>query len=90
MTGKLDPDIENPVPVTTAEFTVTGAVPLEVRVTVCVVLEFKLTAPNGMLVALTVRTGVGADPLGLNWMEKIFETPPALAVIVAICAVVTD
>ena len=68
MTGKLDPDIENPVPVTTAEFTVTGAVPLDVRVTVCVVLEFKLTAPNGMLVALTVRVGVGLVVEGASWI----------------------
>jgi hypothetical protein len=68
VTGKLDPDIENPVPATTAEFTVTGAVPLDVRVTVCVVLEFKLTAPNGMLVALTVRTGVCLAVEAPNWI----------------------
>ena len=68
MTGKLDPDIENPVPVTIAEFTVTGAVPLDVRVIVCVVLEFKLTEPNGMLVALTVRVGVGVVVEAPSWI----------------------
>jgi hypothetical protein len=33
VTGKVDPDTENPVPVTDAALTVTAAVPLEVRVT---------------------------------------------------------
>jgi hypothetical protein len=68
VTGKLDPDIENPVPATTAEFTVTGAVPLDVRVTDCVALEFKLTEPNGMLVALTARVGVGLVVEGASWI----------------------
>jgi hypothetical protein len=68
VTGKPDPDIENPVPVTIAEFTVTGAVPLDVRVTDCVDLEFKLTEPNGMFVALTVSVGVGLVVEGDSWI----------------------
>jgi hypothetical protein len=66
VTGKLDPDIENPVPETTTEFTVTGAVPLDVRVTVCVALLFTVTAPNGMLDAFTVRIGVCLVVEGLS------------------------
>jgi len=36
VTGKLEPETEKPVPDATAEFTVAAAVPLEVKVTVCV------------------------------------------------------
>jgi hypothetical protein len=66
--GKLDPDIENPVPETIAEFTVTGAVPLDVRVTVCVAFVFTLTEPNGTLVAFTVRVGICLVVEGLSWI----------------------
>jgi hypothetical protein len=33
VTGKLAPEIEKPVPTTVAELTVTGAVPVDVRMT---------------------------------------------------------
>jgi hypothetical protein len=62
VTGKLDPDTENPLPVTDAEFTVTAAVPLDVKVTVCTAVVFTVAAPNEMLVALTVRVGVCVPP----------------------------
>jgi hypothetical protein len=62
VTGKLDPDTENPVPVTVAEFTVTAADPLDVKVTVCTAWPFTVTAPNVMVVALTVRVGVVVPP----------------------------
>lgn len=53
--GRVTADAENPLPVTATEFTVTAAVPLEVRVSVCEVGVFTTTAPNAMLDALTVR-----------------------------------
>lgn len=56
--GRLAGDIEKPLPVAVAEFTVTAAVPLEVSVTVCVVELFTTTAPNEMLVAFRFRDGV--------------------------------
>ena len=68
VTGKLDPDTENPVPVTVAELTVTGAVPLDVKVTVCAASVFMATEPKEMLVALTVRVGVVDAVAGLNWI----------------------
>lgn len=60
VSGKLIDDIENPLPVTATLFTVTAAVPLEVKVTLCVVGVFTTTLPNGILVALTLSTGVAA------------------------------
>jgi hypothetical protein len=58
--GKLPPVIVNPVPVTVAEFTVTGAVPVDVRVRDCVVVVFPVTLPKLKLAALTVSCGLGA------------------------------
>lgn len=72
MTGKLDPDTENPVPDTAADFTVTAAVPLDVKVTVCTASLFNATEPNEMLVALTVRVGVCCvDAAGFNWISMV-------------------
>jgi hypothetical protein len=39
---------------------VSAAVPLEVRVTVCVVELFTTTAPNEILLAFTLNAGVAA------------------------------
>ena len=36
VTGNVEPDTENPVPLTDAALTVTAEAPLDVRVTVCV------------------------------------------------------
>jgi hypothetical protein len=58
--GRLTADAEKPLPVTAMELTVTAAVPLEVKVTVCVVELFTATPPNAMLVAFTVSAGVPA------------------------------
>ena len=58
--GKLTEDIENPLPVSARVFTVTAEVPLDVKVTLCVVGVFTTTLPNGILVALALSTGVAA------------------------------
>lgn len=55
--GRLTGATEKPPPVAATEFTVTAAVPLEVRVTDCVVALFTTTAPNEMLVAFRFRAG---------------------------------
>lgn len=86
MTGKVAPDIVKPVPVNTAELMVTGAVPLEVSVTGNVVGVFSVTVPNARLAGLIVNVGTAA----FNCREKVFDTPPALAVRVTDCAVVTE
>jgi hypothetical protein len=54
VSGKLAPEIVNPLPLTAAELTVTAAVPVEVNVTDCVVGEFRFTFPNAIVVALTL------------------------------------
>jgi len=52
--------IVNPVPVIVAEFTVTGAVPVDVNVRDCVVAVLTVTLPKLKLAALTVNCGLGA------------------------------
>ncbi len=53
----MAPDIVKPVPVSAAELMVTGAVPVEVKVTDCVDAVFTVTLPNVRLAALTVNCG---------------------------------
>jgi hypothetical protein len=58
--GKLPPTMVKPVPEIAAEFTVTGEVPVEVRVKTCVVVVFTVTLPKLMLIVLRVNCGVAA------------------------------
>ena len=84
--GKVPPERLKPDPVITAELTVTGTVPVEFRVTDCgVAAVFTVTLPKARLPALTVRVGTDAD----NWRAKVFDTLPAVADRVAVCAEVT-
>ena len=53
--GKVAPDIENPVPVSVTEFTVTAAVPDDVKVSVLVDAEFSTTLPNAIVLPLMVN-----------------------------------
>src|SRR6202161_2253906 len=76
----------NPVPVSVAELMVTGAVPVEVNVTGSVDAVFTVTLPNAKLAGLMVNVGTAA----FSCSAKVLETPPALAVRVTDCAVVTD
>ena len=75
-----------PVPVNAAELMVTGAVPVEVNVTGSVDGVFTVTLPNARLAGLMVNVGTAA----FNCKAKVLETPPALAVRVTDCAVVTE
>jgi hypothetical protein len=61
--GKLLPTIVKPAPVIVAELTVTGAVPVDVKVSDCVVAEFTVTLPKLRLAALTANCGVSAAVL---------------------------
>jgi hypothetical protein len=60
VTGKLPPIIVKPEPVTAAEFTVNGAVPVDVNVNDCVVAVFTVTPLKPRLAALTVNCGLAA------------------------------
>src|ERR1700735_787230 len=65
--GKLPPAMVKPVPVMEAELTVTGEVPVEVRVIVWVAGEFTVTLPKLRFVALTDNCGLrAADPVPLR------------------------
>lgn len=57
VTGKLTPDIENPVPVMLIELTVTGCEPVEDKVTDWVDVALTGTLPKLTLVAFTLSTG---------------------------------
>ena len=83
--GKLAPDRLKPVPVSVAELMVTGAAPVEVRVTDCVAALFSCTFPKATLVALMLSVGTAA----FNCRPKVLETLPELAVRVTDCALVT-
>jgi hypothetical protein len=89
VTGKVAPDIVKPVPLNVAELIVTGAVPVEVNVRGSVDAVLTVTLPNAKLGALTVNVGTLAA-VAFSCRAKVLETPPALAVSVTDCAVVTD
>jgi len=55
VTGRVPPTIVKPAPVMVAEFTVAGAVPVDVRVNDCVVAVFTVTSPKLRLAALTAN-----------------------------------
>jgi hypothetical protein len=61
--GKVPPTIVKPAPVIAAEFTVTDAVPVEVKVKDCVVALFSVTLPKFRFAVLTVNWGLGAAVL---------------------------
>jgi hypothetical protein len=52
-----------PAPVITAEFTVTGEVPVDVSVNDCVVAVFTVTLPKLRVAALTVSWGLATAVL---------------------------
>jgi hypothetical protein len=79
------PETEKPVPDREAEFTVTAAVPVEVRVKSCVEGTFTELLPNDKLAALRLSVGTTA----FSCRVKLWETPPAAAVSVAAWAVDT-
>jgi hypothetical protein len=68
------------LPVRVAALTVTGEVPVEDNVSVCVVAVFTLTLPNDKLDELT-PSPIADTP---NCNAKAFATPPALAVRVTV------
>jgi hypothetical protein len=79
-------ETEKPVPETVTEVMVTAAAPVELTLTVCVTGVFTFTLPKLMLAALSVREG-----LAISISTSVLsETPPALAVSVTLCAVVTE
>ena len=76
VSGKLAPETLNPAPVTAAEFTVTAAVPVDVRVSDWVDEVPTVTLPKLRLAALSDNCGLGAAspvPLRLNAAVALVE-----------------
>jgi hypothetical protein len=80
--GKVAPEIEKPLPLALTVLTVTGELPVEVKVTGCDTAVFTRTLPNPIDVAFTLR----AAPLveGDKVITKAVDEPPSLAVMVAV------
>ena len=87
VTGVVIPVAPNREPTTEMEEIVTGTVPDDVRVTDCVPMLPTETLPNDTDGALTVRAGMPVT--GESVMLNVLVIPPASAVMVAVCAVVT-
>jgi hypothetical protein len=86
VTGNLTPDMVKPAPFSVAALIVTGAVPVAFNARDCAAGVFSSTSPKATLVASVLNVIVAA----FNSKAKPLETPPALAVSVAACAVSTD
>ena len=71
-------DKVKPTPASFAPLIVTGAVPVEVKVTDCVADVLTTTSPNATLVALMLSASITA----FSCRGKLLNTLPALAVIV--------
>jgi len=80
VTGKALPEMVKSEPVTEAELTVTGPVPVDVNVIACVEGLFTTTLPNDTLVAFMLNVAVAA----FNCRAKLFDTVFALAVSVTV------
>jgi hypothetical protein len=83
VTGRLPPTIVKPAPVIAAEFTVAGAVPVDVKVTDCVVDVFTVTLAKFRLAALTVNLGLSATVLvPLNATTTVLPVDELLVIVI--------
>jgi hypothetical protein len=80
VTGKPIPESPNPVPEIAAPLIVSATVPVDVRVTVFVMAAFSASVPNATVVLLKLSADVAASRV----RAKVFETPPVVAVRVAV------
>jgi len=83
--GALTPDTENPCPAAVAPLRINCAVPDEVTITVLLIGVFSKSVPNATLVALKLSPGATA----FSTSGYVVEAPPAVAVSVAVCVVLT-
>jgi hypothetical protein len=85
VSGSAGPETVNPVPLVPNELIVSGCVPPAVNVTVCVAEALTSTLLKLRLDTLAVSDELDAP----SDSTKAFDTPPAVAVSVAVCAVET-
>jgi hypothetical protein len=83
--GKVAPDTVKPAPDIATEFTVSAVLPVEESLMVCVVAVLTLTLPKERLLALRPSVGTVAPSV----MLKVWLAPPAVAISVSDCAVLT-
>jgi len=76
VSGKVAPETVKPDPATAASLMITATVPVDDKVSVCVVAVFTLMLPKLMLAALTLSVGT-PDP---SCRANIFDTLFAVAV----------
>ena len=90
--GKVAPDREKPAPVSEAELMVTGAVPVELRVTDCVAAVLTCTFPKATLEVLRLSVAPPEfDPVAaFKFKVKPLETVPAVAVRLTAWSELTD
>jgi hypothetical protein len=82
VTGKLPPTMVKPAPVIAAELTVTGVVPVDVRVKDCVVAVFTVTLPKFTLPALIDNCGFAAVPVPLKATEAVLPVVELLLIVI--------
>ena len=83
-------DDSNPVPLTEAELTDNAAVPVDDTVTDCATGVFRTVLPKPIDVAFTLIVAELEVVAGASEILKYFATPFSFAVIVAVCAVLTE
>jgi hypothetical protein len=66
VTGRVAPESVKPVPVTVAALTVSGAVPVDVKVKDCVAAVFTTTLPKSTLAAFMLSVGVPATTVNVT------------------------
>lgn len=78
--GKLPPTMLNPAPEVASELIVTGVVPVDVSVTVCICAELMATFPKLRLLALTNRNP-SFDPCPCTFeIDPTPEPQPMIAI----------
>jgi hypothetical protein len=82
VTGRTPPTIVNPAPVIVAELIVTGAVPVDVSVNVCIVAVLIVTLPKLRFAPLTVNCGELCGDVGLLAAGTLAPPPQPEATIV--------
>jgi hypothetical protein len=85
VTGNVIPESPKPVPLADAPLRVSAAVPEDVSVTVFVTVVFSAAVPQATLLLPSVSFGVVAFSVS----AKVFDTPAAAAVSVAVCVELT-
>lgn len=73
--GKVIPEILKPVPVSVGAYTVTGRLPVDVKITDCFTAVFTATLPNDKVVGLTPSICMSAS----TSKAKVFDTEPWVA-----------